>query len=242
VNASGILDLGNGWYRCWANITPRSSGVATTLLARIWFGNADLAVSWNPGGSERIDIFGWQIEPVIDRPSSIILSSGSTFNASNNIRNSDEVSVSLASILTASEGTLVFSGRVAGRTMNTSGGAVFSTGQPIRIDDGSSNNAVYWEYDGTNLVAKVRAGGSEVASLASTAYTLGDRVTCGLAWKVNDFAAQVDEGTVGTDTGGSAPSGLTTLRMGRDHAGAAGCNVRIDRITLYNSRLPNGSF
>jgi hypothetical protein len=59
------------------------------------------------------------------------------------------------------------------------------------------------------------------------------------AYKVNDFAACVNGGSVGTDTSGVVPSGITTLSLNASHLTTNQFNGYLRRIVYYPRRLSN---
>jgi hypothetical protein len=67
----------------------------------------------------------------------------------------------------------------------------------------------------------------------------GNKLTS--AYKVNDFAAARNGGTVQTDTSGAVPVSVTQLDIGRNPnaASAAYTNGTIKRLTYWPTRLSN---
>jgi hypothetical protein len=58
------------------------------------------------------------------------------------------------------------------------------------------------------------------------------------AWAVNDFAATLNGGTVGTDASGTVPT-VASLAIGHNGSGAQQANGYIQQIAIYPTRLSN---
>jgi hypothetical protein len=106
------------------------------------------------------------------------------------------------------------------------------------IDDGSTNNAILnlWRSDTSRLYGSITFGGANQADVGTNGVTQTNVNKIGLAYATNDFAASVNGGAPSTDTLGSVPSGLTTLRIGRS-SGTDYLNGYLRRITYYPRAL-----
>jgi len=89
-------------------------------------------------------------------------------------------------------------------------------------------------YSGSSAVALLTLGAVGTINAVSNVAT---------AYKVNDFAASRNGGTVATDTAGAVPVGVNRLNIGADPSGAAVnvSNTHIRQIAYYNTRLPDAT-
>ena len=108
----------------------------------------------------------------------------------------------------------------------------------IYADDGSSDRVAI-QYNTTPAIeASVVAGGSTQASFTFSSTYTSDNSTA-IGYKINDFAAVNNSGTVGTDTSGSLPN-INAMRIGnRTIVSAQYLNGTIKRIAYYNRRITN---
>ena len=106
------------------------------------------------------------------------------------------------------------------------------------LNNGTSSNLIGLAVSsgGTWRFAVVSAGSTE-ASITSGAVTANTVFKHSGAYKVNDFAACVNGGSVGTDTGGVVPSGITTLSLNASHGIINQFNGYLRRVTYYPRKL-----
>ena len=90
----------------------------------------------------------------------------------------------------------------------------------------------------TSLTGYIVANGSVQAAM-DTGNAGTSAFKNSLAYKENDFAASRDGNTVITDTSAVVPTGLTTLRLGRNAVEAQFLNGHIKSIKYYPRRLSN---
>lgn len=106
-----------------------------------------------------------------------------------------------------------------------------------------AQNSMHMDNDGAgNMRVAYYSGSSAVALLSLGAVgTIGAVNRIATAYKVNDFAASRNGGTVVTDTLGAVPVSVTQLNIGADPSGAATnvTNTHIQSIRYYNTRLLN---
>jgi len=103
-----------------------------------------------------------------------------------------------------------------------SGRAPYGKGKAVlwQVDDGSENNRLRIERDtSSNLRCIVTVGGVEQANLNLGAVALGADFSVAFAWADNDFAASLDGAAAVTDTSGTVPAGLATMRFGQSFTG-----------------------
>jgi hypothetical protein len=147
-------------------------------------------------------------------------------------RSADVASVTtLSPWFNASEGTLFAEAQWFGLSTNDYYAA---------LNDGTASNLIgigvassgSWRFL-VNNVGNIEASISFGVVTANTVFKHSG------AYKVNDFAACVNGGSVGTDTSGVVPSGITTLSLNASHLTTNQFNGYLRRITYYNTRLPN---
>jgi hypothetical protein len=174
--------------------------------------------------------WGAQVE-VGSFPTSYIPTSGTALT-----RNADVASMTgtnFSSWYNASEGTLF---------VDVQASANASTAY-LTISNGTqTSNSVYFDNDSGNIRNVVFSGSSAVAVINLGARgTIGDFNKLCAAYKLNDFAAVRNGGSVGTDTSGAVPVGVSQMNIGANTAGTAASylNGTIRRIAFYPQRLPN---
>jgi hypothetical protein len=134
----------------------------------------------------------------------------------------------------ASEGTLVVSGDWFGLSSDDYWAA---------IDSGSSTNAIglVVSSGSANNVAVIRSGGSLVAAMSLGVVTANVVYKMAVAYKINNFAACRNGGTVATDTAGAVPISPTQLAIGDGFDTGNTLNGHVRSIAYYNTRLPNAT-
>jgi hypothetical protein len=153
------------------------------------------------------------------------------------VRGADAASITGAnftSFYNASEGSLFTSGDWFGISGNDYWAA---------LDSASNQNGVGLQSDsfGANL-GSVRSGGAVQASMNIGTLTANVVYNMAIAYKVNDFAACRNGGTVVTDNAGVVPVSVTRLAIGDGLAPSGNTlNGHVRQITYYNTRLPNAT-
>lgn len=146
-------------------------------------------------------------------------------------RGEDVATVPLGSWFNASQGTLVFSGSMAGAQAND---------RIIEIDSGASSTrlSVLWNSVLSKPQFQVWEAGALQAAVApgSTAIGFGVPFRVAVAYALNDFAVSLNGSAVSQDNSGILPSGLTTLRLGRSIWGAQGLMLA-ESVVYYPTRL-----
>lgn len=160
-----------------------------------------------------------------------VVSSYIPSGASATLRSEDVASVNLGAWFNSTEGTLVFNGSLDSAAAND---------RIIEIDDGTtaSRLSILWNtvlskpqfqvWDGNVLQAAIAPSGNSIS--------LGSHFRLAVAYAPNDFAVSMNGGAVATDTVGTMPTGLTTLRLGRSVWGAQGLMIA-EGVTHYPARL-----
>jgi hypothetical protein len=233
-NVSGvtatITPVGNGWYRCSSSWSAGATGASNfqikTGSEAVATTSSTLAGSYN--GFDGIYIWGAQLEAGAFATSYI------PTVASQVTRSADAASMTglnFSSWYRADEGTFF-----ANSKKNS---AVATTVNPIMYaDDGASDRVVLQYITTPAIEGAVVALGTTQASLTFLSTYTTDNATA-MSYKVNDFAAANNGGTVGTDTSGILPN-INALRIGhRTLISAQYLNGTIKKLAYYPVRLPN---
>ena len=223
--SASITNVGNGWYR----ISLTATIVGSTALAnRIVLVDGSGNTSYTGDGYSGIFIWGASLEAGAFATSYI------PTVASQVTRAADAASMTgadFSSWYNAAEGTLFFNGS----TYNTSSPTMLTvsngtaTGEILQLNQ-TSGGAVRFE---------VRNGGTSQASITTSVTAVANTAFfTAAAYKVNDFAAASNSGTVGTDTSGTTPV-PDSLRLMQSGSGGTIFNGTIRKIAYYPLRVTN---
>lgn len=234
IGGSGVIQsVGNGWYRCTANLAPGSAnGLAYIYASTTDDANAD-TTAFAGNGTSGIFIWGAQLEAGAFATSYIPTTTAAVTRAGDvaNITNLSSIGFN------ALEGSF-FSEAVFPPNRPASGGwnpVIFQ----LRENSGLSS------YMGINMSgASANWSVYDAASVAQANISMGSPPSLSLSkfsvcYKLNDFAAVRDGGVVGTDLSGAlgAPIAMT---VGSSNAGSGGhINGHIRRLRYYPRRLTN---
>jgi hypothetical protein len=222
-------NVGGGWYR----ITVSGTSDSTTVTAYANLVDGAGATTYTGDGTSGLFIWGAQLEAGAFATSYI------PTVASQVTRSADIATMTgtnFSSWYNASEGSFVSSYEASPNTFTTylaaSNGVVAQNSMHMD-NDGSGNMRVAY-YSGSSAVALLTLGAVGTINAVNNIAT---------AYKVNDFAASRNGGTVVTDTAGAVPVGVNRLNIGADPSGAAVnvSNTHIRQIAYYNTRLPNAT-
>jgi len=219
----GIQAVGNGWYRLTLTASLTTAGTANLIIA---MNNADATslTSYSGTGTTFL-IYGAQLEAGATATSYIPTTTTAL------TRNADVASMTgtnFSSWYNQSEGTLLCAYNIP----QTNGSANWRLWE---IDDSSSasqrmrcNGSTAWVYeygtDGSAGPGNVTTGAHKIIG----------------AYKVNDLAACLDGGTVGTDTNVTNISTFNRLSIGGSILTANRfTNGTISRLAYYPTRLAN---
>jgi hypothetical protein len=75
-------------------------------------------------------------------------------------------------------------------------------------------------------------------SIASSAYSVGQRLKVGIAYKANDFALYINGVQIGTDASGSVPS-TSRIDIGNRQDSAFPASISVNQFYLSKTRLTN---
>jgi hypothetical protein len=227
--SSSITAAGNGWYRC--SVTWTASAVSSNFVCYMTNSTTAPNPSYLGDGTSGIFLYGAQLEAGAFATSYI------PTVASQVIRTADIATMTgtnFSSWYNASEGAFVASYEASPNTFTTylaaSNGVVAQNSMHMD-NDGAGNMRVAY-YSGSSAVALLSLGAVGTINAVNKIAT---------AYKVNDFAACRNGGTVATDTAGAVPVSVTQLNIGADPSGAATnvTNTHIRSIRYYNTRLLN---
>ena len=223
---ASIQAAGNGWYRCSATNT-----CAAGAGARIgsFINNASSSRSYAGDATTGVFIWGAQLEAGSFPTSYIPTTSAAT------TRSADVASITgtnFSSWYRQDEGT-VFSDATVPYTVP---GSVFPV--VVALNDGTTNNKITNGYlTSASAGFEVSTGGvSQAGIYPSTAAANRKFANC---YRLNDFAASVNGGTVGTDTSGTVPT-IDRLSINVVN-GYSALNGTIKRLTYWPQRLPNST-
>jgi len=229
--ATGILtvvNVGNGIYKITVSF---SSTEASNAAWGIGVSDAKGAFNVTGDGYSGIYIWGAQLEAGAF-PTSYVKT-----QASQVTRSADSASMTgtnFSDWYRADEGSIY----VEARPISLQAGGNNATG----ISDGTSSNAFYApQFTNGNIFYYTRSGAVDQAGLsAGFVPQSGVSYKSSFGYKVNDFAASFNGGTIKTDTFGILPSGVNRLTIGDLSVGygqrLTGC---ISKIAYYPQRLTN---
>jgi hypothetical protein len=216
-----ITNAGNGWYRCSITFTA----IAAANNCHIRLAPSDNVLSYNGVAGSGAFIYGAQLEAGAFA-TSYIPTVASTVSRSADV--ATMTGTNFSSWYNQSEGTMV-----------VSCDAFSPASAPIiyAISDGTANNRIQSNADaGFHLF--VSSGGVTQASIDAGTFVANAIQKLGAVYKLNDFAAVIDGGTVGTDASGTVPT-VDRLNIGSGATGGSPLNGHIRSLAYYNTRLPN---
>jgi hypothetical protein len=224
---AGYQNLPNDWIRIWAAGTTTGSDGATVGLSSD--STTFNLTNWTAAGTEEIYAWGLQYEDNVSYPTSYIPTSGSTATRA------ADVSTSAATFGNSwyepDEGTVFASSYPASFTQ-VAGLASF--------DDGTTSNRIQTRFSSNGRAGNVVSDGGSLQANYSTLNTGTAQAfnKTALAYKINDFALVLNNGTVASDTAGSVPTSVDRLSIG-NNVGANPGNCPISRLTYWPTRLSN---
>jgi hypothetical protein len=231
--SAAIQNVGGGFYRC--SVSGILS-VATTCTMLIRMASADAVTT--DAGSKTMTVFGPQLEvnpsmtsyiPTTTASASRVADSSSQASAT---RAADIATISpLGSWFNAAEGSFVVETEVPYQTLFT------TTGVSFGVADATFNNVLYLSNSSTTDSFAVQSGGVQQAALSFTTPPLIAKKVAGV-YRVNDFAACRNGGSVSTDTSGALPVAPTVGRVGSAPWTAGNyLNGYVRRVRAYRAKL-----
>lgn len=217
----GLVDVGNGWYRCWISAVKGSVNSVVAPYVNLHNG---VNVAYTGDGTSGLYLWGIQIE-VGAFPTSYIPTTTAVAT-----RAADQCAVPVAGWFNTIEGTFL----VEASTQ-------VATGFALTVDRTTGAYGPRFQLGMASLVNGLRLdvvedSGAVVAALTSSGQ-FGK--ASAFAYKTNDFAFSAGGAAASVDTTGGVPTGLTALQVGRGPVGAFYLNGHVKRITYWPSRLTN---
>jgi hypothetical protein len=234
ITASAVL-VGNGWYRCsvsWSAGSAANGVVIALATDSTTFNTSNRGRETYTGdGYSGIYIWGAQLEAGAFATSYIPTA------ASQVTRSADAASMTgtnFSSWYRADEGTMY----AESQTNQTP----FLQRTGLAVSDGTLTNRMILVVNSpTQYLGVVTAGGVAQTALAPTASnTVGVMNKLVMTYKVNDFAAVANGGTVATDTVGTVPVvNQAFIGVSENASGSLPLNGTIKKLAYYPKRLTN---
>ena len=225
--AGSITNAGNGWRRI--SVSGQVGATISAVGVTVRLASSPSTISYTGNGTSGAFLYGAQLEAGAFATSYI---------------------PTVASTVTRSADVATMTGTNFSSWYNQSEGTLFADASTLRPSAVSTVNFITMASDGTTsertqigfsdatIFAGARDGGVLQADILS-AITIAQPCKAALAYRVNDFAASFNGGTVGTDTLGTLPT-VDRLTIGSGWTGSNfQLNGHIRQIAYYNTRLPN---
>lgn len=220
---AAIQSVGNGWYRVTVTVT----GTAAVYFSAVWMTDAAYAYTWTPAGTETIYVWGAQLEAGAFATSYI------PAVASQVTRAADQVSLATSAFnFVDATGTCVVE-------LDTNFDVAAYARDIVRFIDGSNDYVRSYAYPSRAGLSIVDSSVVQCDISVGSGRATGVPFSLACAWADNDMAAVVNGGTVGVDTSGTMPTGMTTVRIGFSAANTNVLSGHIKRLTYWNTRKPN---
>lgn len=228
-----IEDAGSGWYRCKATVSAAYAGGNTS---GVYLASANGTNVYSGDGSSGVYLWGAQLEAGAFATSYIPTTSAAL------TRNADVAvmtGTNFSDWYNQSSGTF----RVKCNTIAPTTDA--NSQYLIAISQGTTANeyAIYRQASTGLAVARNWSSGSSnsVITLATPAINQNTTVAIVAAFQGNNFAASIEQGTVGTDTSGALSTAMTSMTIGHDVGLGTGTVFwgHIKEIEYWPMRLTN---
>ena len=222
---SNIQAVGNGWYRC--SIT--SLATAASNAYRIYLGvTGSLLESYTGDGYKGVYVWGAQLEAGSFATSYI------PTVASQVTRSADSASMTgtnFSSWYRADEGSIYYEAVSPALSTST---RVFE----VHLNGSGGTQSIASTFSASQHLT-VNIPGATQCNIDAGTFTAGSFGKLAVAYKVNDFAASINAGTVGTDTLGTLPT-VNEVIIGSNYTNISGkLNGTIKKLAYYPKRLPN---
>jgi hypothetical protein len=228
---ASIQNAGNGWYRCTLTYTgaAASQNMGLYVLPAAYTSGSPHLYLWSGDGTSGLYMWGVQDE-LGAFPTSYIPTVASQVT-----RNADVATMTgtnFSSWYNQSEGTFVCDADTA--DANTANRSIYFAANAGGTD-------IVYGVAGTLRTIRVLAGGVTTGEASAGIFTNNVPAKTAGAYKVNDFAASFNGGTVAIDTSGAVPTTVDRLTLGTNTTLTASSylNGHIRSIAYYNTRLPN---
>jgi hypothetical protein len=221
---SGIVSIGNGWYRCYIGAACDSTG---TNVMSITIGEGDTDVTYNGDGSSGIYVWGAQLEAG-SVATSYIPTLGSTAT-----RAEDVITAATSTYPhSATAGTVYCDGKPRSLTAPVSN--VFAAWQ---IDDTGGNERLTFRGEAANPKFIITDGGTDRADIDGGTLVANTRVQATAAWAVNDADFSVDGAASSSDGTVSGLPTVTRMVVGGSHLSSLQWNGFIYRLVYVPRQI-----
>jgi hypothetical protein len=226
INGSGTNFTPNATLTRYSHTRTLNGG---GTVARIW-GGFDLTVTNGLAVDLTLDIAEPQLEQGAFASSVIQTTSAAATRAA------DLCSMSPIGWFSASEGVFLAEGRAG--LIDT---AAATSPRLLRVRDSSANNFIELRRQASTRQLQSNVNTATVDQCVLDGGVWNDNITAraALAYRVNDMAASFAGGSVVSDSSGSMPSGIDTLRIGAGSSTAGFWNGYIRSLRYWNRRLSN---
>lgn len=195
--ASGVIDLGGGWYRCWIAGTP--GGAITSSRLRFYMSETGGSSRTYVGTGKKVKFHHAQFE-LGSFPSSPIATAGTSVARA----------LDLAAVTTLTPWFNATAGTIYTEFM-AMGASGLQTA--VALDDGTANERYTIRVSSGSLAALVVDGGVTQATLSLGSVVADTLYRVAFRYTANDFAASVNGAAVATDASGTLPT-VTQMVIG----------------------------
>jgi hypothetical protein len=219
----GMIDCGNGWYRCWISSTTAASG---TTRVRVNLIDDETAIYLGDGTSG-LYIWGAQLEEG-ETPSSYIPTTTAAVTRSDDVLSMEGTDFS--DWYNQNEGSIIVDYKLFPSIENT---------RIIAISDTAlTSDSIFIARSGNGAAILVQVfSGSSLQTAIGMAASREGVVAAG--YKTNDFALSQEGVAVVTDGDGNVPSGVDRMYIGSSITVNVPLNGHIKQLQYYPKRLTN---
>jgi hypothetical protein len=220
-----IENYGNGWYRCSISATAGASNTNSQIIYLINSGTASRAQSFTANG-ESVYLWGGQFEAGSYATSLINTTSSSATRVADAC-----FKTGISSLIGQTEGTALLDFQFNGQA------------ESIIMDIAASglspqNRIILYQPSATIVQFIVLDNNVEQVNIASSSYSVGQRLKVGIAYKSNDFAFYINGVQIGTDSSGSVPA-TSRIDIGNRQDVAYPASITVNEFYLSKTRLTN---
>ena len=225
---ASIENLGNGWYRCTLVDTTTGANAQTSILVLpdSYTSGDPIVVNWSGDGTKGVFAWGAQVE-ISGYPTSYIPTTSSSAT-----RVADACSkTGISSLIGQTEGTALLDFQFNGE------------GESIIMDIAASglspqNRIILYQPSATIVQFIVLDNNVAQVSIASSSYSVGQRLKVGIAYKSNDFAFYINGVQIGVDSSGSVPA-TSRIDIGNRQDATFPASISVNQFYLSKTRLTN---
>jgi len=217
---SGIVDYGNGWYRCYL-VLGATAGLTTTMAIEDNSGS----VAFIGDGTSGIYVYGMQAEAGSYATSYIPTYGSSVTRVGETCGNAGN-----ASTFNSTEGVLY----AEIEALDNTGGL-----RLMQLSDGSNNNRVSLYYDGNSQAIYSNVVINNSANPLIHSITITDYIKVAVTWRENYFSLWVNGTEVSSDTNGSTFPANTLNVFNLSLNGIYPFLGNVKQIITFNTTLNN---